>query len=334
MKPLLVFAHRGEARHFLGPSIRAHPEWGGNLYEGEDYFLLICGEGSLDASLYTTAILSRYGENISSVINLGIAGALGEDVPLGHIVSPRSLYAHDGQEMQFTSFQNDRDSSLDLITTSSRVLTQKSREYLGQFGDLVDREAWGIFYACQKLKRPCRIFKLVADKASGEELCQRAKGQSGHYSGKLYRLFSSLDAPNLALHPPRASLPEGFYFSLSQERHFLRLTAKDPCASVIEEVRSSYPEKSPKEKATILLGRLEERANPFMAQVNRRLLALAKDFQNDQFRLTYDKNYASSHLWIKAHIRDKHDMEALKRRLADLPYSAIRRILEGDGDVP
>lgn len=332
MIPLLVFAHRGEARRFLGPGIRGYPDWGGRLYGGKEYFLLISGEGSLDGALHTTAVLAKYGEGISLVINLGVAGALGEDIPLEQVVSPRSLYAHDGKEMQFTSFQNDRTSSLDLITTAARILDDSSREYLHQFGDIVDREAWGIAYACHKMHKDCRIFKLPVDRAQGgRDICQRTKKDSTRYSSVLFDFFSSLNTERPQTLATKSLLPEGFYFSLAQERRFRRLSLTTSPDTVIGEVRRAHGEKTPKERTKILLQKLEDKANPLLTRLRGRLRELSKDFQNDQFRIAYDNT--SPHLWIRAHIRNEGDMESLKRRLGDLPYPAIRALLEGDRNV-
>ena len=106
MFPLLVFAHRGEAAGFLkrdGPWKSRDGE--GRLYQNRHAFLLLCGEGIMEAALHTTATLSKYGEDISSVVNLGIAGGLSPGVKMDSIVAVRTGYFHDSHEMQFTSFQ-------------------------------------------------------------------------------------------------------------------------------------------------------------------------------------------------------------------------------------
>ena len=337
MLPLLVFAHRGEAGSFL----RKDAPWErceGKLYQNKRVFLLICGEGVMDAAVHTTAVLSKYGEHISSVVNLGIAGSLCGEIEVDSIVHPRSVYFHDGHEMQFSSFQGGGVRPFDLITTSSRVLDADSRDYFSRFGNLVDREAWGICYASKKFHKQCKIFKLITDQSGDPEICQRLREKSVFYSDRLHHFFSTIDFERFSLcreketKPPL--LPEGFYFALSQKRLFFNLVSAHPegIDKMIENIRVTYPKKSPKEKTKILLRLLQDKLNPTMAKMRKRLRELSKDFQNDQFKVVFDDD--SSNLWINAHIRDIHDFESLKKRLHTLSYRNIRKVLDGDGDVP
>ncbi len=340
MKPLLIFAHRGEAKEFLfRDAPDPLPDFEGKLYECDRYFLLICAEGITDAVFYSASVLSKYGEKISKAVNLGIAGRLVESVPLESIQSPRTIYCHNGQEMQFTSFQNNKHKSFDLITTSSRVLDKDSREYLSKFGSFVDRESWGISYVCQKFLKDCEVFKLISDDAEEEEICRRVREKCALYSTLLYGFFKEFIRkdtfyPEKQESPP--SLPIGLYFGKSQKQQFFNLLSilQYYPTEIIQDIQKSYAKKTPKEKTNILLGRMKEIIDPFTAQVKKELNRLSKDFQNDQFKLTYDEQCESSDIWIKAHIRGAYDFESFRKRIAGLPYEKIYTLLKDGPDVP
>ena len=248
------------------------------------------------------------------------------------------MYYHDGREMKFTSFQNDHRRYFDLVTTSSRVLDKRARDYLAKFGGLVDREAWGISYVCQKFRKECQIFKLVSDDATDEEICKRAREHNTLYSCKLYEFFKKL----LPRTPPKPKkeeaayqLPEGFHFGQSQKQQFLELVSvlQSYPSALIEEINKLHPKKNPKDKTKILLERMRELSDPFTAHVKKELRRLSKNFQNDQFKLSYGQNFESSDIWIKAHIRDVYDFKSFQRRLEDLPYNRIYTLLENGPDV-
>ena len=340
-KPLLIFAHRGEGKEFLlRDTPTPLPDFdGGRLYECDDYFLLICAEGITDAIFYSASVLSKYEEKISKAVNLGVAGRLTDTIPLNSIQSPRTVYCHNGREMQFTSFQNNKHTSFDLITTSSRILDKSSGEYLSKFGSFVDREAWGIGYVCQKFQKDCEFFKLISDNAGEGEICRRVRENNALYSSLLYKFFKET-MPKRHPYPKKEkapSLPQGFHFGQSQKRQFFNLieALQYYPDEIIEDIKKTYPKKMPKEKTGLLLDRMKDISDPFTAQVKRELKRLSKDFYNDQFKLTYDQQCESSNILIKARIRDPSDFQSFRRRLENLPYEKIHTLLQnGPDDVP
>ena len=339
-KPLLIFAHRGEAKAFLlKDSPISLSDFEGRLYESDHYFLLICSEGATEAMFYSTAIISKYHKQISKIINLGIAGQLDKhhSIPLGPIYSPRTIYFHDGHKMQFTSFENNKDSTLDLITTSSRILDKKSRDYLSKFGTLVDREAWGIAYTCQKMRKVCEVWKLSSDNAAEGEICQRIKEDAKQYSLKLYDFFQNtrLIAPSHSKKESIQGLPEGFHFSkfqTSQFTHLVSLFDEYP-HNIIKDVQKSYKKIGPKKKAQILIEYLKDHLDPFTSHIKKEVNRLSEKFQNDQFKMTYDPKCESSDIWIKAHIRNLYDFQTFKKRLENFPYANICNLLEKGPNV-
>ena len=332
-RPLLIFAHRGEASLFLKrDDFRPLGFLEGRLYKNGDSLLLLCGEGTREAAFHTAVSLGRYEDEIGEAVNLGIAGRLSDREALEEVTAIRTIYYHNGRGLEATSFPGEETAPFDLVTAEERVLGTGLRDHLAKFGDIVDREAWGIGYACKKFGKPFKAFKLVTDGAVDDDgtLCQRVRRKAPQYAQKLYEFFHRTAPPRHPLRP-QETLPQGFYFTVSQKREFLRLASllKEPLGPMVKAI----PESSrPKDRTKILLERLQDKIDPFTGQAKAQLRHLAKDFENDQFRLAFDRDFASKGITLKAVLRDKNDLESLKRRLGRLPYDEIEKAL-GGGDV-
>ena len=336
MKPLLIFAHRNEARTFLlldKPEFL--PDAAADLYRHELYYLLVCGEGPWEAGILTASVLARYGESISKVVNLGTAGALVGGIEKFSLVCPRTVYSFDGRDMRFASFPGGCAGTVDLVTSDVRITDEQVRKSLSHFGHIVDREAWGVGYACKRFNKPVEIWKVVSDVADGGTDCRDVREEGRLFGQRLYEFYRTrLVGPPWKKPVRREELPRDFYFTLSQKRRFLRLVAKlgTQIEDVVEEVRRSDGDE--RQRTKILLEKLEEVVDPFNARIGRRLAELSKEFQNDRFRISFANDYASSDVGIQAKIRDEYDLQALIGRLGRLPLADIRRVLEGDADVP
>lgn len=140
-KPLLIFAHPGEARCFIPecssltalplPEMKLKPLENSKLIlkESPRFFLLITGEGRQNATLATSFTLALLQNKISSVINYGLAGLLTkienpitsevkstqsvgqntgmEDLGLNHLVPVRMCFASlPAGKMEFQSFKS------------------------------------------------------------------------------------------------------------------------------------------------------------------------------------------------------------------------------------
>ena len=90
------------------------------------------------------------------------------------------------------SFTTPAESLHDLVTTERRVLNAEQSKKILPIAKLVDREAWGIFYAIQQsFKIPFKCLKMVSDNVHHDtDFCQRIKESAEKYSISLYQYFS------------------------------------------------------------------------------------------------------------------------------------------------
>jgi hypothetical protein len=161
-KKLLVFAHRPEAQSFLkNHSLKPIQADHIDIYVSDEYYLLITGEGVLNAISKTTIILSKF-QDIKEIWNFGIAGGLTSHfIKKEHIYQIRTSYGELGEEIQFKSFSTaNKSSELDCISASKRVLNEKKATHLANFAQIVDRELWGIGLIAREFKIPFYAAKL------------------------------------------------------------------------------------------------------------------------------------------------------------------------------
>ncbi len=181
-KPLFIFAHRQEAFYFLqDKKILKITE---DCFEYDDYFLLLTGEGLVASLFYTTQILEKINSQILFVCNFGICGLIDEsrkDLSIEKTVYIRTVYA----EKKFHSFSSlDKSDSCDVISAAERVKDLESSKKLSCFAPIVDRELWGIAYACQKYSIPWRSIKVISD--TPEMACKVVTEQADKWGKMLW----------------------------------------------------------------------------------------------------------------------------------------------------
>lgn len=219
-KPLLVFAHPGEAAAFLeqtqkaklDPTVYFSPAiqpLAGKLHTCSTYDVLITGEGIFGA-MNKTLLAASQGVKYSSIINLGICAGLNAKLAINDFYKIRTVYAHNGNAPMFQSFpchelnSDDEIKSADLMSTFDRVLEQAQAKELNIFAPLVDREAYGMAWAAKELNIEFMAYKLISDlpyqnghEDEAQNICESIKEQSSLFSEKIYYEFQSKIAPYL-----------------------------------------------------------------------------------------------------------------------------------------
>lgn len=187
---LLTFAHRGEAQHFLKyDNYKSLDLEFNGLYKNEENYLLITGEGLESTNEKMNAFLLQPNLSISHVINLGIAGALDENLKLDSIYSIKKIKKENSDETFLTAnvFAN-----TDCISASSRVHNNEYSKQLAEQAQIVDRELWACAKVCSKFNIPIYSFKLISDYACSPSDLQKIIQNSKLHSKKLYNFYKEI----------------------------------------------------------------------------------------------------------------------------------------------
>lgn len=333
-KKLLIFAHRGEARSFLShftPKADSNME---GLYECEDHFLLITGEGPWKAGPKLGLVLGQWGEQISEIVNFGIAGALRPEVELNSIHEIRTVFLEQNQEMQFISHQLAND-GIDLITCHSRVLNQSMGEKLDNFAPTVDRELWSLAQVASFSGHKISAYKLISDKVGDEEICQRVKEKSDEFSSRLLDFYQGLKWS--AENSSSSYEWDGFYFTTSlknqREKLLHSLTIKYGEASkAIEALNLSdilEQEEVPKKRSGLLIQRMKDLLNPAQKEVINSLEELTLNLRKAGAQIKFPKDFERSQFHLSAHIESPSELVSLIKAMEEFDYEKLVHIIEG-----
>lgn len=342
-RPLLVFAHRGEAQVFLKKlHLKSMPFHFDGLYQSDDAYLLITGEGLQNASERLSAVLATLRENVLRVVNLGIAGGLESDMDLENIFSIRTVYRSENAEMQFKTFTSSDDSaSMDIISASQRILRRESAEKLKPFANIVDREAWACASTADLFKVPFYCYKLLSDLPEEGTVCLDIRAQAERYSNLLYEFYQSikLNEPHAKINSSSDLLPDGFYASTSQLRQ-LKTLLKHLCIklqiSEAEVIQRANPEKiieresKEKQRTSLLLQELTDILNPFNARLRERLDDLTAPLASAGCRVKFSRDYEDDEVTITARIRHPKHLKKLQNALGVFDYDAVLKVLHGE----
>lgn len=194
-KTLLAFAHRGEAEAFLKQGrFKALPFSFKGLYESEREMLLLTGEGIHSVIEKLGAVCAAFHQNISEIINLGIAGSLNNEVELGKIYAIRMILREGVSPNSFPVFRSaDVTAQTDCITAEKRVLEKSYAARLASFAPVVDRELWAIASLCSRFGLPFRSYKLISDRAGEDAETLNIKRRATEYSARLYEHYRACE---------------------------------------------------------------------------------------------------------------------------------------------
>lgn len=355
---LLVFAHRAEASAFLSKDYKPFldlPFEG--IYTDKKSFILITGEGCGKAREKLSSLLALTHKKIDSIINLGIAGLIGDksNHPLNSIVGVRSCYREYNGTMEFKSFSADNKffhkPVIDCISTSKRILSSEEKNNLSPFADLVDRELWGIGSAARLYKIPFSSYKLISDIVSDEnskdEFCQTIKGMAKLYSQKLYEFYfshNSVDFHNWEKNKTIEESPlfknESLYWTTSQKSRYNQLLKKILLKGLSqEELIDNFlnPLKemtcSAKEKTNLFLNEIEGLLNPFKKKMEKELNIIKADLEKTNCRLQFHKHLENGRMILTAELETPTHFKNLAKSLESFPVEKVQQILSGEFNV-
>lgn len=190
-KKLLTFAHRGEAQAFLRQDrFQPLPFSVKGLYESESELLLLTGEGIQSVVERLTTVCAVFQQKVSEIINLGIAGALNDEIKLGEIYAIRKVLREGIVSDSFPVFRSSDDTArVDCITAEKRVMEKSGAARLASFAPVVDRELWAIASLCSRFSLPFRSYKLISDHAGEDTDTADIKRRASEFSSKLFEYY-------------------------------------------------------------------------------------------------------------------------------------------------
>lgn len=189
-KPLLLFAHRGEAKTFfthdnLQPFSQIFPR----AFENSRYYLLITNEGFQETTENLTHFLAIHHNQISKIINMGVAGSLNDKTTLETVYPIKTIYG----ENEFKSFNiQTPDACHDLISSKTSVDDSEKAKTLSSIASIVDREAWAIASIAKKFNLDFYCYKLISDRANSKDIHKQVKEKHIIYSQKLYNFYKTI----------------------------------------------------------------------------------------------------------------------------------------------
>lgn len=186
-KPLLVFAHRGEASAFLtDPSLQPIDFLFANVFESPRELLLISGEGIHITTAKVAALCAAFHESISHIVNLGIAGRLHSSLEIGRIYSVHTAFAEE-EEASFRSA--DENARFHCVSARKRVLDKSDASRLQNVAHMADREVWACGFISRLFNLPFYSFKLISDAPAEGVATQRIKQNAAGYSKLLHDFY-------------------------------------------------------------------------------------------------------------------------------------------------
>lgn len=340
MSKLLVFAHHGEAQSFIS-HFKLKPI-DRTTYRNDELHLLICGEGKENALFHTTKYLAQ--NNIDSVYNFGVVASLRENIQSLQVFEVRTIYSHNGVKPQFHSFTTNANSTIDCVSSESRVLTKEQKLPFIPMAELLDREAWAIAMSAKNFNKEFYCFKVVSDELEEHDFCHTVKEQAEIYSTKLLNAFIKHYKEIKITFEQEESLelPSYFYFTRSMQEKFTKLLTK--YAKLINrdnqealnciDIESFNLEGIPKkQRALNLIKYLELQTNPLMAKVEEELSRKLKVLKDQKIQTHFKDNFESEKLSISVDIKNNNHLERIISSLQSINYQDIVKTARGEIDV-
>lgn len=355
-KPLLIFAHRGEASAFI-EELRFKALQGLSsqiqAYESDEAFLLISGEGTQNALFSTTAFLAHQKPAfIKEVVQMGVAGSLDRSLSVGSIMPIRCAYAEkrDG-EPEFKSFPlSATQKGSDCISAVDRVFSSTHSRKLSAFASLVDRELWSIAYSSSSFDLPLKSYKYVTDYADEKTQCFEIGSKAKEISYSLLRAWiNEKNRPNQTKSPKEHTSKtneileslkhEGFYWTTSQTQRFKSLMEKYQAKTRVtqHELYDSLPiqdikslEKHPKKRSQGLLNYLNTRVFPQKTRVKKILGDAVDPYQSQRLRIEFDPELERKSLNVHFQVESKEEALRHLETLQNLPFERIKKIFDGE----
>lgn len=333
-----IFAHGAEShafREFFHPLESLESTMPG-LYKNEEVFILITKEGLSNSMCKLSYLLGKFPQ-IKEVINAGVCGALNSKLEIGSVVDISSVYQYNGEDFEFKSFHSEQTPlAYSCMSAPHRIVTSKEANMLSAYGDVVDRELWGIAYACKQAKIPWSSFKLISDNAR-ENVCDIVLEKATDYSNLLLKHYLKRN-PSLGLKRKQIiELPEGFYFSFSQKKIWEKY-------SQIGSVKKIYPSQEelhrlreeisfPKERTSKLLSLWERKLFPQQYKIKKKTEQSLSILKRNGVHSHYDPQLENQYLDLKLHIKNQNDLKKALYALEHFDYKQFVESLTGAENV-
>lgn len=329
---LLLFAHRNEAVAFL-ENIQDLKSIDQNVYENEKIRIVITGEG-FEKSLFATAFhLSDFKPD--QVINFGICGALTKNLEFKKIYPIRTVYRANKRETEFKSFSSNGHSTIDCLTSSERIYDEELTALYSNFAHLVDRELWGIGFACQESKTPFFAYKLVSDFAGDDAACELVKQKAREYSHDLFLFYKN---QNFEKKIANTSKDLDLYLTESMSRTFESLKQalenkfKQPLHDIseLQTFIADFPKDiRPKTKALKVIDKMKRMLSPVHFEYVDKISEALKSYESDERTITFDQSLEDTTL--RSNIRYKNKGELLEhlKKLQEIPFEKLDKLFNG-----
>ncbi|MCB0414184.1 MAG: hypothetical protein KDD50_07615 [Bdellovibrionales bacterium] len=344
---LLIFAHRNEALPFIQKSNSWLSEKFTGVYKSNEEIILICGEG-IEAAIGKTSALLGYLQaqevSIEKVYNIGVAGSLSDRIEIQKIYSLRTIYCEQKESLRFKSFTTaDTEALVDGVSSDNRVLTDTYAQELNILGDTVDREAWGIAYACAIFKIPFYCFKIISDRAGSLTNCFEVKASYSIYSQKLFAFYNDFisihkASPVKSNPEPHTFFENHFYFTQSTLLQIKKLIdILEKRGLPIKDIQSSKEyqlligsDLHPKKKTQELILLLKDFVDPMDSLARNQILSAIKDLNYGKNKVTFDPQLEACEINLHSRIESQKDLDTLVAKLVQFNFSEIEKIFNGE----
>jgi hypothetical protein len=337
---LLVFAHYGEAQAFIKHfQLEKKNE---DLFSDEQIDLLITGEGHYSVIRKLTDYVAR--SKPLRVVNLGLAGALRNEMISQNIYAVRTCYSFN-PEIEFksftTSYAGDHPQA-DCLTYFSRLKDQVVKKELRHFASLVDREVWAIGYVCHDYQLPFFSFKLVSDEANEGTRCELISAKAQESSEKLLNFYLSLPTFSIAQKKTKIDLPFASvtqhrmmeqqlkYLALMQNTSMQEVWSALKVENEIKEILSS--KRRPKDQTKLILDYLQRERYPEIAKFKEELSKLLRPYQEKNLEIKCN-DLEDAELDIHLKIKGCSDLESFIKKMNHFPFDKFSDLFEGKTNV-
>jgi len=326
---LICIAHRGEAQAFIKNLTVVDK----NFYIGDDYHLLITGEGILNVLTKLPYYIAKY--EIDFIINFGIAGSLSDKLHLDEIVEIRTNYGIDNESILYQSYTSEiNEGKFDIISTNSRVLNDEYAKKCRAFAHIVDREAWAIAKIANEYKLQYSIYKMISDLAGSETNCFDLKNKAQYFSESLYDFYlkqNQLDDNQIDL---MEEIPLPFHASFTQRKKIESLIEKLKHKK-IESIETILKDQklSVKQKPQFIISYLENLINPINTKIHEQLKMTFLPLEKSGAIVQYDSKLDKKHFSLKMDINSQTNLDKLKQSLSEFSFESFENIMNGKLDV-
>ena len=348
---LLTFAHRPEAKAFIRyfKDLKPHPDQS-NLYidQSNNLGLLITGEGCLNSALSLTRALTL-DRSIHLIINLGVAGSLSKNISKGEICVGRNVYFGqdaNNKQMEYKSYplqkEIEAEVTYDIVTARERVLKPNERKYYSHFGDIVDRELWGLATAAKEIGRGIISIKIISDTNEDIDACQITRDKSDKFSHDLLQFYlANFQKENWKKTKQNNSELENFlhnhphlFLTLAQKNLIKKYAKKvklhKNLVSRIEQIIRENYKARPKDLATKVLNIVAHEYSPILHHLQGAAKREIYRHNISEIKFSPDTHFESNDISFHGKIRSKEDVEKIINQIKKISLSKWQATINGE----